>query len=1074
MMTPRLGQPFAAYVADFDTASDTRDAAAAAPASPRAMQAAVETTAPDLPNILKAITTPSSRAFRLAISHVLSSLEIRHSAIIAERHMPYHTHGTRHLFVHMAAWHYIALHDQLLSLHWGIRHPRITSFTAAVAGRIGTVAPRATRADTAPQHGALDLTSVRLRLSVFLRRIQLTAPSHVPLAQAILSAPSASLTHDECTAVFVSPAPDGVETWTVPPLSTSEPTLVLVIAGDTLVRLHSSHSLASLVLPAAKASRFLPRQFHWRTPQPTPPWWRQREGSPPPWFQRKLREADGDPSSFGDRTTVRPLPLFHACRVIQRAPRWKKRLGRYLGQAATIILDGKLCLPLDHADIPPMVRPNLKSCFESPEATEFVDQIVSEYLVTNVVSWYPPDRPPLCICPIGTVPKKTHPFFRLVIDARGPNTMTSRWASNMRSLSSASHIFQPGSVCFTLDLGKAYICSPYQGCAPALHRKMRADGTPYIHVGCTPETCNLACSKTLLGFRWRGQYLAFNAPMFGGRVSGNILDTLVEPIDRWVRAQAIPFLRWVDDSIFCVPPAPEHKHDVSGCGGVGACYLCDCTMARALAFQHEVFSLLEELGFTFNEKRTPPAQRGEFIGLGWDTLHCTFRITTGKADKMATLAGTMADSGAASRRQLAQLRGRLNWFSSCLHSVRLLTRSINAFVGSPDTDDEWDAHVPLPPPVLRELRHWNTTLLAQREHERPMWHPRPAQLIDSYLSGNTPVTAYLEIDASTDGWGCLLRLHTDSGWQDQRTSVAWGPDDPTIQVHCEAQALAAALSLFLASLRGRIVLHATDCSPTVGLPERGSATSQRLQSIALDIWFLCSQNAIHLISAWLPGEHMVRSGTDALSREGLHDPHCAHLMPDGWRRVLDLATRHDIRLSVDWFADHLNKQLPTFWSQHTTPGAAGTDAFAAPSWRHHRCPACNACAPIGSYLFPPVPLLDKVIQRAQHDSARGIILVPRLVGAVWWPVLLSAALGPPLALDPNCVNSARQHCSQNYARYTWNLVAFQFGSPPLHTEPCTCRPPPEGTDRPSSLLLQHELLLARIAPTLLADDPDRL
>ncbi|MFN9954037.1 MAG: hypothetical protein ACK55I_13135, partial [bacterium] len=74
---------------------------------------------------------------------------------------------------------------------------------------------------------------------------------------------------------------------------------------------------------------------------------------------------------------------------------------------------------------------------------------------------------------------------------------------------------------------------------------------------------------------------------------------------------------------------------------------------------------------------------------------------------------------------------------------------------------------------------------------------------------------------------------------------------------------------------------------------------------------------------------MVRTGTDALSRDELHDPHCARLTPAGWQRVLKLAGQHNVHLSVDWFADHLNNQLPNFWSQRLTPGAAGADAFTA-------------------------------------------------------------------------------------------------------------------------------------------------
>eukprot|EP00961_Rhodomonas_salina_P027644 373585-Rhodomonas_salina.1 len=85
---------------------------------------------------------------------------------------------------------------------------------------------------------------------------------------------------------------------------------------------------------------------------------------------------------------------------------------------------------------------------------------------------------------------------------------------------------------------------------------------------------------------------------------------------------------------------------------------------------------------------------------------------------MADAAKSMADAGVASRRELAKLRGKLVWFSACLHAVRLLTRALNAFVGSPASDAAWDVRDVLPSSVLTELRHWASALPTQADHER--------------------------------------------------------------------------------------------------------------------------------------------------------------------------------------------------------------------------------------------------------------------------------------------------------------------------------------------------------------------
>eukprot|EP00961_Rhodomonas_salina_P064539 868386-Rhodomonas_salina.1 len=67
----------------------------------------------------------------------------------------------------------------------------------------------------------------------------------------------------------------------------------------------------------------------------------------------------------------------------------------------------------------------------------------------------------------------------------------------------------------------------------------RADGKSVAHIGCTLEICHGNCSKSLLGISWREQYYVFNGNPFGGRVSGNILATLLEQLFRWIRAKGV-------------------------------------------------------------------------------------------------------------------------------------------------------------------------------------------------------------------------------------------------------------------------------------------------------------------------------------------------------------------------------------------------------------------------------------------------------------------------------------------------------------------------------------------------------
>ena len=68
--------------------------------------------------------------------------------------------------------------------------------------------------------------------------------------------------------------------------------------------------------------------------------------------------------------------------------------------------------------------------------------------------------------------------------------------------------------------------------------------------------------------------------------------------------------------------------------------------------------------------------------------------------------------------------------------------------------------------------------------------------------------------------------------------MPWRSDDQQVQVQCEGEALHQALLTFLELLQGKSVLHVTDCLPTLGLSNRGSAKSARLQRTGKDVWFL--------------------------------------------------------------------------------------------------------------------------------------------------------------------------------------------------------------------------------------------
>jgi hypothetical protein len=1044
----------AALLPPWTTSVDTRVAARATPLTAAAIEAVRDILHSDIQPLLYTLSSPSSRHFKLALSALLASIDVSFTALLSDQRSDndFTTRQTWSLFLYIVAWHHLVLNSSLITTAWGHSGGRVDIIVSSLAGILHTLTPDASRSLSPPR--ALHISQFGderpARTAVFLRRVQLALPDLAALHRQIAIINIVKFSLDETTILFPTHDAEPESTadtshWDLPPRHELDHAITITTRQGIATRLSCAASLAPLRLPVVRGSRFLPPELNWAESAPsehTDDRVPQREASPPPWFRARLSPSPPRHSrSTSGRTVVRTIPTFHVTSVISKRTVWHRRFKRYLGQAVRVILDGKLCLPLDHHEGPPLDAANLPSCFAHPDHTRFVDNIISEYLVTGVCSWYPPSAKPVVICPLGVVPKKTEPFFRLVIDARGPNLRMSRWASNMRSLASSAHIFQPGSVVWTRDIGKAYIVSAFQGCTQRFTPRVRADGFRYQHVGCEPDNCNLTCSKCLLGFRWRHQNLVFNAPMFGGKTSGNVLDTLLGPVDRWIRTKGISHLRWVDDLCMSLPPRPAYRHDTTHCGGIGMCFMCNDTHRRAMRLMTELDNLLIELGFQLNDKLTMPSQRGEFIGLGWDTLRCCFWMPAAKANHLAGVADAIVESSAASRRDLAKFRGKLSWYAPCLSGVRLLLREINAFIGNPASDTEWDAVVPVSSAALLELQHWGSVLPTAADHEKPLWTLRPAQALELYRLGCPVVSVYMETDASLDGWGCTLRVNHAGTWTDHHTSVSWAPGQPVTQVQCEGEALHQALLTFLPLVRGCAVLHVTDCKPTLDLPDRGSASSRQLQQTAKDIWLFCSTHGILLYSAWIPGADMIKSGTDALSREALIDPHCASVRPAGWLAILDLARRHDRTPTIDWFADSINHQLPSYWSRYPTPDSAGSDALSAPSWNHTRCNLCDVTRVTYGYFFPPVPLLDSFIAKARVDQASGVLVCPRIVSALWWPVLVSAAISNFVRLPSSSLNFDRQHCDRHLSNLPWNIVVFDFSPLPraaLPSPACKC------------------------------------
>lgn len=130
---------------------------------------------------------------------------------------------------------------------------------------------------------------------------------------------------------------------------------------------------------------------------------------------------------------------------------------------------------------------------------------------------------------------------------------------------------------------------------------------------------------------------------------------------------------------------------------------------------------MRQLGLILNEKRMHPTQLGEFLGIGFDTLRGTFWMSEEKAASLAERANEFLTSKLATPRQLAQFRGKMNWYSVCLEGVALLTRDITKDIGAPTSDRDWDTTRSISTAALDEFRFWRDSLPGMALQAKPIW-----------------------------------------------------------------------------------------------------------------------------------------------------------------------------------------------------------------------------------------------------------------------------------------------------------------------------------------------------------------
>ncbi len=395
----------------------------------------------------------------------------------------------------------------------------------------------------------------------------------------------------------------------------------------------------------------------------------------------------------------------------------------------------------------------------------------------------------------------------------------------------------------------------------------------YFHVSILPR------HRPFLRFAFEGQAYQYKVLPFGLSLSPRVFTKVVEAALVPLREQGVRILNYLDDWLILA-------------------------QSRKQLSAHRVLKHLSLLGLRVNWEKSKlvPTQRISFLGMEFDSVNQTARLTQERAQSVLNCFKTLSGRTAVPLKLFQRLLGHM--------AAAAVT-------------------VPLGLLHMRPLQHWlygriprwawkHGTYRVQitpacRKTFRPWSDP-------SFLRAGVPLEqvsrhAVVFTDASTTGWGATYNGHAVSG-------VWTGP-----QLHWHINCLELlAVRLALSRLRGRLqrkdVLVRTDNTATVAYINRqGGLRSRRMSQLARHLLLWSQKHLRSLRAIHIPG--VFNRAADELSRAPL---------PGEWRlhpQAVQLIWGRFGAAQVDLFASPETTHCQEFYS--LTEATLGTDALAH-SW----------------------------------------------------------------------------------------------------------------------------------------------
>ena len=441
-----------------------------------------------------------------------------------------------------------------------------------------------------------------------------------------------------------------------------------------------------------------------------------------------------------------------------------------------------------------------------------------------------------------------------------------------------------------------------------------------------------AKQQTYLGFSWKNKFYCFTVLAFGLTSAPYLFTKCLKPLVKYWRENGINIVLYLDDGLGIADTKTE------------------CKINSDL-----VKSSLCNAGFLINEEKSlfNPVQSLEWLGLMWNSVNFSIFIPERRInDTLSSLREILSIFPKFSARKLAQVTGKIMSMSPVMGGITcLLTRYLYNAI---ENRTKWDLFLDLEFPdfVLNELYFWsrNISVLNQK---RLANYTLPTKMVYSDASNVAAGAFMVEVN------DCVF--HQMWSLEEAQMSSTWR----------ELKAVYLAMCSFKSKLTGHCVKWHTDNQNCISIIQKGS-TKLHLQTLAMQIFVICSRYRISLDITWVPRSK--NSKADYISK--MVDIEDWGTTPEFFSFIDSLWGPH----TIDRFASNINKKLKRYNSKFWNPDSEAIDAFSQ-NWFGEN-----------NWIVPPISLVNRAIKHLLHCKSEGTLIVPRWPSSPFWTMIFKEGL----------------------------------------------------------------------------------